>query len=57
MISHEMTQKILMSGIQDDIKQRVSQLRGNRILVYSKKHDEERFAKVSAFYALKIPTL
>ena len=34
-----------------------SQLQGNRILVYSKKHDEERFPKVSAFYASKIPTL
>ena len=42
-ISHGMTQKTLMSGTQDDIKQRGSQLRGNRVLVYSKKHDEEQF--------------
>ena len=55
MISYEMTEKTLMSGIQDDIKQRGSQLRGNRVLVSSKKHDEERFPKVSAFYAPKIP--
>ena len=47
MFSHEMTQKALISHIQDDIKQRGSQLQGNRVLVYS----------VSAFYASKIPTL
>ena len=46
-----------MSGIQDDIKQRSSQLQGNRVSVYSKKHDEERFPKVSAFCASKTPTL
>lgn len=34
MISHGMTQKALMSGIQDDIKQMVSQLGGNKVLVY-----------------------
>ena len=45
MFSHEMTQKALISHIQDDIKQRGSQLQGNRVLVYS------------AFYASKIPTL
>ena len=36
---------------------RGSQLQSNTVLVYSKKHDEERFPKVSAFYASKIPTL
>ena len=57
MISHGMTQKTLMSGIQDDIKQRGFQLQRNRVLVYSKKHGEEHFPKVSAFYAPKIPML
>ena len=47
MFSHEMTQKALISHIQDDIKQRSSQLQGNSVLVYS----------VSAFYIPKIPTL
>ena len=57
MISHGMTQKTLMSGIQDDVKQRGSQLRHNRVLVYSQKHDEEHFPKVSAFYAPKMPII
>ena len=57
MISHGMTQKTLMSGIQDDIKQRGFQLQHNRVLVYSKKHHEEHFPKVSAFCAPKIPML
>ena len=43
MISHGMTQKTLLSGTQDDIKQRGSKSQGNKVLVYSKKHDEEQF--------------